>query len=479
MKKNIITICALVLLSTSCTKNLEDLNTNIKDATEATGGSFFAFAVKAMADATQDLTYGANGNPFNQLRFFAQQISCNTYNEGTNYFGQIDWDNIYMDVLKNLDESKNAVLKEQPFDEAGQLRQKNQLAMIEIMNVYAYARLVEAFGDIPYTEALNIDNVTPGYDDGETVYNDLITRLDAAIGDLDEGAAGFGTYDLIYSGNQEGVTQWKRFANSLKLQMGLRIIDKLPEIGTSMVQEAATGVFTSNADNATLEYMPSQPHTNPLWVDLAVGNRQDFIAAAPLVDEMNRLDDPRRAVFFTTVNNEYVGAPYGEAAEYGQYSHFGDLFYTPTVAAIFIDYSTVEFLLAEAAERGLVGSPADAEAHYNKAITASFDYYDVPGADDYLAQPEVAYATAAATWQEKIGMQKWIALFNQGFEAWTEYRRLDFPKLEAPANAYVDIVPTRLLYPSSQQTLNGANWQIAADNIGGDLFTTKLFWDIH
>lgn len=86
---------------------------------------------------------------------------------------------------------------------------------------------------------------------------------------------------------------------------------------------------------------------------------------------------------------------------------------------------------------------------------------------------------AQGTWKEKIGIQKWIALYDQGFEAWTEYRRLDYPKLSAPTHADSDIVPLRFLYPINEQTLNGDSYKEASSAIGGDLYSTKLFWDVH
>ncbi|SEK34530.1 SusD/RagB family nutrient-binding outer membrane lipoprotein [Parapedobacter koreensis] len=469
-------IILLALTGTySCTQDLENLNRNTKDATEANGGSFFAYSVKEMADILQNITYGGSGNPFSICRHFAQHISCNTYNEGTNYFAQFNWSSLYSSVLINLEESRKIIDMYQPIDEATAQEKQNRLALIEIMNIYAYARLVESFGDIPYTEALNIDNVQPRYDDGETVYVDLINRLNTAIGNLTPTVGAFGTFDLLYGDN---VALWLKFANSLKLQMGLRVIDALPELGAEAVQSTVSSVFSSNADNAEFQYLETTPNTNPLWSSLAVGNRQDFVAAEPLVDEMNRLNDPRRAVYFSDVSGDFIGAPYGQPVEYNRYSHFGALFYTPAVPAIFLDYATVEFLLAEAVERGLTGAPADAETHYNAAIRASFEYYGV-ALGDYLEQPAVAYQTAEGSWKQKIGMQKWIALFNQGYEAWTEYRRLDYPLLVAPPGAFVDVVPRRLLYPVSEQTLNEASWSAAATAIGGDLMTTKLFWDIY
>ncbi|HTI89412.1 MAG TPA: SusD/RagB family nutrient-binding outer membrane lipoprotein [Puia sp.] len=473
--RNIIIIFVISLLFSSCSKNLESLNTNTKDATQADAGAFFAYAVKWTSDAMQTITYGTTGDPFSISRFLTQQVSCNTYTDGTNYFTQFTWSSWYSNVVNNLAAAKTVVAATAPIDQAGTIQKKNRTALIEIMNVYAYSKLVEAFGNIPYTDAGNINNLSPKYDDANTIYTDLFKRLYSAIDSLNTTGTGFGSYDLVYG---DKIAQWKKFANSLLLQMGLRIMDANPTLGAKAVQDAvAGGVFTGNGDNAQLVYLNAQPNTNPLWVSLAVGNRQDFIAAAPYVDALNSLNDPRRAVYFTTVNGNYVGAPYGQPSDYNSFSHFGALFYTPVLPGILLDDASVEFFLAEAAERGILGSPADAESHYNAAIRASFAYYSVTGVDAYLTQPSVAYTTAAGDWKQKIGMQKWLALFNQGPEAWTEYRRLDWPKLTAPKNAFVNIVPVRLLYPSTEQTLNGANWKAASTAIGGDLMTTKLFWD--
>jgi hypothetical protein len=144
---------------------------------------------------------------------------------------------------------------------------------------------------------------------------------------------------------------------------------------------------------------------------------------------------------------------------------------------VFADVVETEFLRAEAAERGYTVA-GSAESHYNKAITASILYWGgtQAAADAYLAQAEVAYSTAAGTWKQKIATQKWIALYNRPYEGWTELRRLDFPKIATPVNAKSGF-PTRLSYPANEQTLNGTNYTAAASAIGGDVVTTKLFWD--
>jgi hypothetical protein len=97
----------------------------------------------------------------------------------------------------------------------------------------------------------------------------------------------------------------------------------------------------------------------------------------------------------------------------------------------------------------------------------------------YLARTDVAYATATGTWKQKLGEQSWIALYNRGFEAWTSYRRLDFPNLKTPPVTFGDIteVPKRYSYPGIEQSLNKTNYLDAVSKAGNDLVTSKLFWD--
>src|SRR5690606_19517036 len=302
-----------------------------------------------------------------------------------------------------------------------------------------------------------------------------LTRLTAAIAALDDSQGSWGQ-DILYNGN---VANWKKFGSSLLLQMGMRVVDADPTLGTQAITTALPNIFTSNADIAEVEHLASPPNTAELWTDLAVGNRRDFVGCEPFVDYMNALDDPRRAGFFQDVDGAYIGSPSGLVVNYEDFSKFGTLFYQPTTPVIFMDYATVEFLLAEAAERS-IGGVTDAAGHYTAAIRASFEYYGLgDSADAYLANPNVDYATAPGNWQEKIGMQKWVALFNQGLEAWTEFRRLDYPVLQAPPQSNVPTVPVRLIYPISEQTLNRPNYESAASSIGGDELTTKLFWDVN
>ncbi len=493
--KNKYLLFGFLLAFVACTGDLTDLNVDKKNPVAVPGETLFTSAQKNLVDQMTS----TNVN-FNIFRLFVQHWTEATYVDEANYdlttrsISEQHWDELYRRTLANLKESAR-ILAAEVVPDALKAEKQNKLAIIEVLEVYTYSVLVESFGNIPYSEALDYNNLTPVYDDGLTVYKDLITRLNTAIGQLDLNATSFAPEaDNMYQGNVE---HWLYFANSLKLRMGLTISDIPSEsaLAKSTVEEAAPGVIDDNDANASVKYLSSTPNTNTLYVDLVASGRLDFIGANTLVDVMNTLNDPRRAYYFqhnidedqdTTVKG-YVGAPYGIPTNFSQASNIskgdfpGDFaLLDPTFPGTIFNRAETEFLLAEAVERGYsVGGSA--EEHYNGAITASILEWGgtQAEADEYLAQPEVAYSSATGDWKQKIGTQAWIGLYNTGFDGWEEWKRLDYPVLTAPPDA-LSPIPVRMTYPVPEQTLNGAQWQAAVIAISGgpdDLVTTKLFFD--
>ena len=145
-----------------------------------------------------------------------------------------------------------------------------------------------------------------------------------------------------------------------------------------------------------------------------------------------------------------------------------------------MSYSEIEFYLAEAASRGWsVGGTA--ESHYDNGITASIvdDWSgDAGAAAAYLANTNVAFSTAPGTELQRIALQSWLASYDRGLIGWTTYRRLDAPVLNVAALTH-NPVPARYTYPAVDQTLNATNYTAAAADMGGDLQTSKIFWDVH
>src|SRR5690606_16035653 len=469
MKKLILILTAAVF-AVSCSDNLEDLNQNIKDPTAVSGESLFASAQKQLAD--QITTPNVN---FNNTRLFVKHWQETTYPDESNYdqstrpIPDNHWREMYRDVLRDLKEASINIAAADN-DITNPLK-PNKLAIIEVLNVYAWSNLVETYGNVPYSEALDIDNLLPKYDDAMTIYKDLLVRLTAAINSMDTSKGSFsGDEEKIYSGD---VASWKKFANTLKLRMGIILADADGAAGKAAVESAvASGVFTSNADDAGYAYT-APPNGNPLNNNLVLSNRNDYVAGKTIIDLMNALEDPRRGSFFTDVNGEYIGGVIGDQTVYSDYSHVTPSILGGDYPGWFLQYAETEFLLAEAAARGFnVGGSA--ESHYIAGITASFEFWGAEGLADYLANPAVAYD--GGNWRESIGTQAWLALYNRTFASWLSVRRLDFPVLVKPIDAESGY-PVRYPYPVSEINLNPTNYEEAAGAIGGDATETRLFWD--
>jgi hypothetical protein len=486
MKKKYLILLVLVAFFASCTDKFEEFNTDIKNPATVTGEALFSNAQITLVD--QITNTNVNNNVW---KLFSQYWTETTYTDEANYdiINRTIPDNTfrlyYRGFLKDFKEATEIITKNVPTSAVGEIEKANKLAIIELLNVYAYQNLVDIFGNIPYTEALDIANIAPKYDDAATIYADLIARVDAALADLDDSQGSFGSADLVYGGD---VASWIKFANSLKLKIGITLADANPTLARATVEAAVVaGVFTSNDDNALLHYLGAI-HTNQIYVDVVQSGRDDFIPANTVVDLMNTLDDPRRPLYFTQVDTSsvlnvvklaYLGGPYGESNPFTQYSHIAAQIIAPDFPGVILTYDEVLFYMAEAAARTWsVGGTAD--GLYADAVTASILAWGGTTAEatTYLAQPAVAYATATGTWQQKIGTQAYLAFYARGLEGYTEWRRLDFPVLNMPPSiaSYVEI-PKRFTYPVNEQTLNKANYTTASSEIGGDDLLTRLFWD--
>ena len=467
-----------LLVLGACKKNMTDLNRNPKVATTVQGEMLFTNAEKAFADVMT--TPNVNTGIFELI---SQYWAETTYPQESQYdLGNRDiplnwWNALYRDVIQDFNQSIN-LMRQQQTDPtllpAEKVAYKNKIAIAKIFRAYAFSALVNTFGDIPYTEALQgRENTTPKYDNQKTVYYALLDTIDASIKEMDLSGDSFGSADLIYDGD---VSEWYKFANSIKLKLGMIIADADFAKSKSIVESAAPNVFTSNEDNALLSYTTTPPNVNPIWTNLVQSGRNDFVAANTLVDTMNAHNDPRRKFFFTTVGStgNYIGGVYGAGNAFKNFSHPSAKVEAADFPAIIMDYAEVEFLLAEGAARGMnVGGTA--QQHYNNGVIASIEFWGGTEADAtaYLANPVNQFD--AVNWKKSIGVQAWINYYTRGFDAWIEQRRLDYPQLKAPPSA-VTAYPVRYTYPSTEENLN-PNYAEAASAIGGDEVTTKLFWD--
>jgi hypothetical protein len=490
-------IISVFLVFSACSK-LEDLNKNVKDFTVVSGESLYNGATLQFMN--QMSTENVNSNV---TLMWMQHFACTTYPDETRYdmttrgIPITTSNTMYRLVLNNYKEAAR-VLGTQALAGISQAQRDNQLAIVEIMTVFAWSYIFENFGDMPYSEALNINFPSPVYDDGLTVYKDLISRLDAAMAKLTVTVAGMPSgYDNIFGGTAAGTAKWFKFANTLKLRMGLMLFDVDLNYAKATAEAAAPDVFAAG-DVMTMNYLSASPNQNQQYVDFVQSGRDDYVVTSNLIDAMQpsapvpdtsilivTVTDPRLEFYAIPVVDSdppvYIGGKQGQANGYPSFSHVNPIHLTANRPWVIMDYTEAEFLLAEAVERGFsVGGTA--EEHYNNAVKSSIVFWGgtTAQADAYLAQPSVAYTTAFSDWKQKIGTQAWLAYWLRGNTLWNSYRRLDYPRLFAPIGYLQGInkVPVRLFYPSSEQTLNADNYKAASEKIGGDSPLTKIFFDL-
>ena len=370
----------------------------------------------------------------------------------------------------------------------------NWAAVGRIMKSYTFSVMTDAMGDLPYSQAFKGDTVLhPAYDTQKSIYDSLFASLTLASSEIDLGAAavGFPTGDLMYGGN---LAKWGRFANSLRLRLAMHLTQVDPAKAQSQAAAAVTaGVFGSNTDNAQLMYLASSPNRNPIYNDAR--GRDDYGMSKTFVDSLTSWSDPRLPVFAQlnkdtiVANRKYQGLPNGlndgEGTSLFYISRIG-AFWRETASAPMhlLTYSEVLFLEAEAAERGWIpGGTAAAATFYSNAITASMQQYGVaaPAIATYLGQVKVGYDGAGATLAghlQQIAYQKWVSLFMQGMESWTEVRRTGIPAIVPGPRAVIASMPERLPYDDNESVLNKTNLDaaVAAQGFSAGNDITKPLW---
>jgi len=471
--KNLFLIILLLAISTSC-EDFEGWNVDTKNPAEVPAD----FLVTS-AEYTIFLRLTSISVNYNIFRYFNQNVGSTTYQDEPNYDLQTRdlqgtfFTYMYRDILNDLAEAKRIVVANNDLPAT----KANKLGQIELLEVFTWHILVDTYGDVPYSEALQAvqEIFQPKYDDDQAIYTDLFRRIDQALVSLEAGGSGFTDADLIYGGDSDA---WIKFANSLKLKMAVRIADSDNALASAKASEAMTaGVFESDADNFAYPFESAPPNTNPLWTSLVQSGRSDFVISNTLVDLIVPLNDPRTTTYLDDNMVPYIGGVYGTNSPFANYTHIGEYFQEENLPGLLMSYSEVQFLLAEAVERGLVAG--DAAMYYAEGVASSIMFYGGSAADavTYLAQPTVSYASAP--WNERIGVQKYLALYmTNGFESWSSWRMLDWPKMNVAFESGLP-VPRRYIYPNDEPNINGDNYDAASAAMGGDLLTSRVFWDIN
>ena len=511
-------LALIVFTFTGCKKDFEKYNT------DNTGIGTGKFPIGLVFPGIQAAMFGGEGDyqlnqNLNADCYSGYMMSPNPFRGNINNlnYSLVDgWNqNIFVTSYTNSFFAINAIAKAGTRTSLPDFWGIALILKVETMN-----RVTDKFGPIAYSAAGKSLINTP-YDSQQDIYKQFFLELDTAVINLNTfikanpGKIPFKAYDLVYGGDY---TKWLKFANSLRLRLAMHIVKADPATAQAQAQKALDpangGVLTTNADNAGISgggtHNPLQVITDS-WTDIALG--------APIESYLVGYKDPRLPVYATPAKDprfagQYKGIRIGAlmTAKPG-YNGYALLNSSTIVKSnspmMMMTAAEVWFLKAEAALRGWIGA-GDAQTNYTTGIQTSMAQWGVSGStyiNDNTSLP-IAYvdpgnaannspavSTITVQWDngaaneqklERIITQKWIAMFPEGQEAWTEYRRTGYPKLfpvvTNNSNGTVDtkIQIRRLAFPQNEYSTNGAEIAKAVQLLNGpDNGGTRLWWDVN
>ena len=467
-------------LAVSCdTVDFGDENLNPNQPSTASTAALLTNAIRTIPSHVSEV----NSN------LMVQYISEITYTEDSRY-EQFEWsyDGWYSGPLKDLQEIIDLNSQAPEKYTAGGTT-ANQIAAARILQAYYFHYLTDRWGAVPYdrSEILKgAQNLKPAFAQQEDIYlgdGGLFDEIDAALAQIDD--AGTLNGDILFDGN---MAHWRKFANTLKMVMALRISQRNSGVAQTKFIEAHNAGVIGAGENIHYPYLTEDNNDNP-WQD-RFQTREDYAVSNVFIDMLNGAnntdtsdDDPRLARFAeTNQDGDYVGCPYGVANPNVLQAEISfitdDIIYDGTEAGgMMFSYAQIAFGYAEAAHRGW-SVPGDAATWYNIGIQASMAQWGVDAA------AATAYANAhpisPTAPMESIAYEKYVALYMQGAEAWAEWRRLDHPQLAPAADALSGTgIPVRNGYSALTRELNADNYNAAIQAQGTDNQDTRLWWDVN
>lgn len=444
--------------------------------------------------------------------YMASPNNFNSNKNNSTYFFQDNWLNdpfqkvytkaigAYMEIKKNTGS-----------DEASHVYQLGQIIKIASMH-----RFTDMWGPLPYSE-VGKGSMSAAYDSQEAVYHSFFEELTKAIDVLtiftlnNPNSKPMAAYDLVYGGDY---SKWVRYANSLKLRLAMRVSYIDPVLAQKNAEEAinhSIGVITDNGNNTELKSSNTILIKNQLWTMASSYN--DIRMGADIQSILTGYDDPRLPIHFQKVTINDVGGYYGvrsgiSIAKKEDYSPFSSMNIQISDPIVWMNAAEVSFLRAEGALRGWKMKTTAKEAYENGVKLSFLDCGASGNVDMYLkdntkvakryidpkkgSNSSDAVSKITIAWNdnnaafeenlERIITQKWIAIFPDGQEAWSEYRRTGYPKLFPVVvnNSAGTITGSirRMPFPKSEYSLNADNLAKAIELLGGaDNGGTKLWWD--
>lgn len=524
---NTLVFSSVLVFFGSCTDKYLDINSNPYEPGDLIYDDY------ALGSAMTNLSGGVMSADVNTIQFTDCLLGCSLMgyfadsktgwpNTISNYDAKNDWTRVLLvsDKVIPVIYSNLSIIK----DYSEKNNNPVPYAIARIIKVAAMHRITDTYGPIPYSQIGRDGKTTIPYDSQEQVYDEFFKELDLSIEELtaNSSAALMPTADYVYGGN---VIKWIRFANSLKLRLAIRIAYANPDKARAMAEAAVSnefGVIEKNEDNASWKYFESIP--NPMYTAVRYNEKDtggDSHAAADIICYMNGYEDPRRDAYFEPAKfggnfEKYVGLRHGidyltNSTVSDNFINYSRVNISSSDPLVWMNAAEVAFLRAEGKAIFGFDMKGDAKDFYNKGISLSFEQWGVAGAEDYMENetnlPDVyndpinqnSYSSTISSikikWnesasleekQERIIVQKWIANWRNGNEAWSDFRRTGYPKLipaTTEGNRSGGIVDSersarRMPYPAEEYSGNTQNVKDAVSKYlnGPDNMATDVWW---
>lgn len=459
----------IAVFSSACLEDISELNENPNNPIQVPANFL-------LPSATVQATYYLGGD-FNRATSFWVQHWATTggqfqrldrYDVTSGTFNTA-WGQIYAGALNDL---------QIIIDESEEL--SNYRAQARTLKVFYYQMMTDLWGEIPYSEALkgNEGNITPVYDNQLDIYNLLIEEVNTALSEIDTEAPAIVEDDLLFGGDLE---LWRKFANSIKLKLYLRLVEVDASTATAGIQEILNGSvpLLEQGDDVELIFGTRlETNANPLFQQ-EFNRPTDYGASQTVVGILEQLNDPRISVFLRPdANGQFTGVENGNPNDLptdanGNFivSRIGSVYVQETSPVSLMTYYDIKFMEAEAAVRGIVNAE-NAQQLYEEAVSASFDYYGIPVGNYLNAGEPAAYDANNAL--EQLMTQRYISLFGRGVEAYNEWRKSGIPALTpASNNTSGGQIPLRFPYVNAEVTNNPGN--VPSVNV----YNNPVAWDVN
>lgn len=480
--RKITIVLVLFLISFSCQERLDDLRDNPNAVTQIDDAALFAKAVRSLFIGTTDQSVYRFAGQYGHY-FVAGSTARipDQYGDGFDVQYNDMFIEMYGGVIRHIEEVLQITATTDTKNEV-------RYAMANVIAVLGYAKLTDAYGEIPYVEGGKGKTqgiIFPKYDTQQSIYEDLLARLATSIAILKtaDPAMGYPNADPIFNND---LNKWVRFANSVRLRLAMRLRYADPTLSKQIVAECLNDpLMETNGHNA---YMIETEGNGNAWFTMRTGFPSIKMSTL-LIDHLQAANDPRLEVFVgQDANGAYSGMTNGlDDAAFGN-SNFSvksdiGLALSSKDSKLYIMTASEVWLLRAEAALAYDNDAGLANTLYRNGIETSLQQWEVDSAAiaNFMAGPQATLSGVADELQ--IGTEMWIALVPNYFEGWSHIRRTGFPVIATRTAANLSqgvtqgVLPKRFLYSSFELSSNREHVLEAISRQGANKIDTPVWWD--